>query len=126
MKIADKGTRFANFIIDKIAVLCIIILHTAILDWLLHIIPEDGSPWLGLYFFVIYFGYHFIFEYFFNRTVGTFITNTKVVDKNGDKPNAKTLFIRNMGRLIPFDNISFLSEHNGWHDIISNTEVVYV
>ena len=126
MKIADKGTRFGNHIIDNIAVIIIVILHAFVLDGLLHIIPEDGSPWLGLYFFVLYFGYHFLLEFFFGRTIGKFITKTKVVDINGDKPNTKTLFIRNICRLIPLDNFSFLFGEDGWHDSISETQVIYV
>ena len=108
MKIADKGTRFGNHFIDNIAVLIIVMLNAFLLDGLLHIIPEDGSPWLALYFFVLYFGCHFAFEYFCGRTIGKFITKTKVVDINGDKPSTKKLFIRNICRRIPFDNFSFL------------------
>ncbi len=124
MKIADKGTRFGNYIIDKIGFIALIILHAFVLDSWLHVIPEDGSPFLGIYFFVLYVGYHFLFEYFFSRTPGKFFTGTKVTDFNGKKPTARALLIRNVSRLIPFDNISFLGE-TGWHDVISDTEVVY-
>ena len=126
MKIADKGTRCANHFIDSIAVMILVMLNAFLLDGLLHIIPEDGSPWLALYFFVLYFGYHFLFEYFCSRTLGKFITKTKVVDLNGDKPNTKTLFIRNICRLIPFDNVSFLFGDTGWHDGISETQVISI
>ena len=126
MKIADKGTRFGNYLIDNIAVIILVILHAFILDGVLHVIPEDGSPWLGLYFFVLYFGYHFLFEYFCGRSIGKFITKTKVVDINGDKPSTKALFIRNISRLIPLDNFSFLFGEDGWHDSISETQVIYV
>jgi uncharacterized RDD family membrane protein YckC len=126
MKIADKGTRFGNHFIDNIAVIILVMLNAFLLDGLLHIVPEDGSPWLALYFFVLYFGYHFLFEYFFGRTIGKFITKTKVVAINGDQPNTKTLLIRNISRLIPFDNFSFLLGEDGWHDSISETRVIYI
>jgi uncharacterized RDD family membrane protein YckC len=126
MRIADKGTRFGNYILDTIGFFIIIMLHAFILDGLLHVIPEDGSPLLGIYYFVLYFGYHFLFEYFFGRTPGKFITNTRVTDFDGQKPTAKELFIRNICRLIPFDNLSFLFGDKGWHDSISETQVVYV
>jgi len=126
MKIADKGTRFGNHFIDNIAVIVLVMLNAFLLDGLLHVIPEDGSLWLALYFFVLYFGYHFLFEYFCGRTIGKFITKTKVVDLNGDKPNIKTLFIRNICRLIPFDNVSFLFGETGWHDSISETQVISI
>jgi uncharacterized RDD family membrane protein YckC len=101
-------------------------LHAFILDRLLHVIPEDSSPLLGIYYFVLYFGYYFLFEYFFGRTPGKFITNTRVTDREGQKPTTKELLIRNICRLIPFDNLSFLFGTVGWHDSISDTKVVCV
>ena len=35
------------------------------------------------------------------------VTNTKVVDLYGHKPNGKQIFIRTLIRLYPFDPISF-------------------
>jgi len=126
MKVADKITRFGNYIIDKIGLISIIILHAFILDSWLHVIPAEGSPFLGLYFFILYFAYHFLFEYFFSKTPGKFFTKTKVADLTGAKPKTKTLIIRNLCRLIPFDNISFLIGQTGWHDRISETKVIMV
>ena len=73
---------------------------------------------------VLYFGYHFLFEYFLNRTPAKFITKTIVVDVNGNKPNMKEIFLRNISRLIPFDNLSFLFGEV-WRDSISETTVIY-
>ena len=119
----DRFTRFGNYIIDTIGVMIIIAIHAFVLDGWLHVIPEDGSPFLAIYFFFLYFLYHFLFEYFFSRTPGKFITNTKVVDEDGNKPSIKILLIRNLCRLIPLDNLSFLIG-DGWHDEFSGTEVV--
>jgi uncharacterized RDD family membrane protein YckC len=124
MKVADKGLRFANYLIDKIGFVLVVILHAFILDGLLHLIPENGSPLLGLYSLFLYFGYHFVFEYYFGKTPGKFITNTVVVDVDGKKPNVMSLVIRNLSRLIPFDNLSFLFGKDGWHDNISGTQVM--
>jgi uncharacterized RDD family membrane protein YckC len=125
MRVADKGTRFGNHILDIIGFFMIVMLHAFILDGLLHVIPEEGSPLLGIYFFVLYFGYHFLFELFLGKTPGKFITKTKVTDINGEQPTTKTLFIRNLCRLIPFDNLSFLFGNRGWHDSISETQVIH-
>ena len=119
----DRFTRFGNYIIDTIGVMIIIAIHAFVLDGWLHVIPKDGSPFLVIYFFFLYFIYHFLFEYFFSRTPGKFITNTKVVDEDGNKPSIKILLIRNLCRLIPLDNLSFLIG-DGWHDEFSRTEVV--
>jgi len=119
----DGFTRLGNHIIDTIGVIIVVAIHAVIFDGWLHIMPEDGSPLLGIYFFFLYFLYHFLFEYFFSQTPGKFVTNTKVVDEDGNKPSLKTLLIRNLCRLIPLDNFSFLIG-DGWHDEFSGTEVV--
>lgn len=123
MNTADKGTRFGNYLIDNLCFTIIIIIQTIILDNVLHISPEDDSTLFGIYYFFLYFIYHFIFEYFFSKTPGKFITKTIVVNKYGEKPNFKTLFIRNICRIIPIDAFSFLFG-SGLHDIISRTNVI--
>ena len=60
--IADKGTRLANYVIDNIVFVGIIILHAVVLDGLLNVIPEQGSPLLAIYSLILYFGYYFLFE----------------------------------------------------------------
>jgi uncharacterized RDD family membrane protein YckC len=57
--------------------------------------------------------------------VGKWITQTIVVDENGEKPNSETILVRSLCRLIPFNAISFLGiSGRGWHDTISKTYVV--
>ena len=51
----DRFTRFGNYIIDTIGVMIIIAIHAFVLDGWLHVIPEDGSPFLAIYFFFLYF-----------------------------------------------------------------------
>ena len=124
-RVADKGSRLGNFIIDKIGFVFIIFLHAMILDGLLGVIPENGSPFLGFYYFFLYVMYHVIFEHFLKKTPGKFFTNTIVINEDGSEPNFRKILIRNICRLIPFDPISFLVSKNGWHDQISKTKVVY-
>lgn len=121
---ATKGTRFGNNFVDTIIVFFLVFLHAMVLDGWLEVIPEDGSPFLGIYFFVLYVLYHLIMEYYFGRTLGKYFTGTIVIDSNGNKPKFKSLLIRNLCRLIPFDPISFLVSDRGWHDSISETYVV--
>jgi uncharacterized RDD family membrane protein YckC len=126
MNLADKETRFGNYVIDSIGFISILIIHAFILDGLLHIIPAAGSPLLAFYFLFLYFGYYFLFEYFFNKTPGKFLTKTIVIDENDNKPSAKAIALRSVSRLIPFDNLSFLFSNKGWHDDLSKTKVIYV
>lgn len=69
--------------------------------------------------------YYNVFEIFSSRTIGKFITQTIVVDENGEKPNHERILVRSLCRLIPFEMFSFLGmPARGWHDSISKTYVV--
>ncbi|BDS13012.1 RDD family protein [Aureispira anguillae] len=124
-KIAGKGARLGNFIIDTIGYFFIVFLHAMVLDGWLGLIPEDGSPFLGFYSFFLYVMYHAIPEHFLKKTPGKYVTNTIVVKEDENQLSFKDILIRNICRLIPFDTISFLISKNGWHDKISKTKVVY-
>ncbi len=124
-QIADKGSRLMNYIIDKIVFIFIIFLHAMILDGWLGIIPEEGSPFLGIYFFFLYVMYHSIFEQLFKKTPGKFITKSIVMKEDESEIKFKNILIRNMCRLIPFDPMSFMGSTKGWHDKLSKTKVVY-
>ena len=112
--------RLANFYIDLFAICAI--------RWLLiNVMPERVVEQnIGIWFFVlIAWGYYFIFESIFQRTIGKFITGTRVVDIIGDKPSVWTIAIRSLIRLIPFEPFSFLgAKVCGWHDRWSYTFVV--
>jgi len=69
--------------------------------------------------------YYVSFETLFGRTVGKFVTQTIVVDENGEPANHQTILIRTLCRLIPFYEFSFFGiPTRGWHDSISKTFVV--
>ncbi len=126
LRLADKSTRFANHFVDTVCVFFIVFLHAIVLDGLLGVIPKDGSPLLGIYFFVLYVFYHSLFEHFWGKTPGKFLSKTRVVTINGQRPTFSNILGRNVCRLIPLDNISFLISKRGWHDEFSKTCVVYV
>ena len=69
--------------------------------------------------------YYNVFEIFSARTVGKWITQTIVVDQNGEKPNHETIMVRSLCRLIPFNALSIIGfPARTWHDSISKTYVV--
>lgn len=124
LNLADKGIRFGHNLIDTIGFYFIVFLHALILDEWLGIMPEGGSNWFGIYFFFLYVMFHALFEYYFGKTPGKFLTKTKVVKMDGSKPTFINILGRNTARLIPFDPISYLFSDRGWHDQISDTYVV--
>lgn len=113
-------TRFLNFIIDTIVWFIIVAILTNFVD------PKDPIQMVFGYFifFAGYIGYYAFMETKYQKTIGKFITKTKVVNKNGTKPQGGDILRRTFCRLIPFDRISFLFTPNGFHDRLSDTILI--
>lgn len=123
--VVSSFTRFLNFIIDFIVWLVLASITTFITG--LFINPTDSGliTILGyLLIFGTFIAYYAIMEIKFQKTVGKFITKTKVVKINGEKPDNSDIIARTFYRLIPFDRISFLFVKNGIHDYLSKTSVI--
>ncbi|WP_044399380.1 RDD family protein [Lacinutrix sp. Hel_I_90] len=115
-----SGIRFLNFSLDSI----IWFVLAATLTFPLS--ANNGTQMLPGYviMFITYIGYYGIMENRFQKTLGKFITKTKVVKLNGEKPESSAIITRTFCRLIPFDRLSFLFTKNGIHDLLSKTKVV--
>ncbi len=135
--LANKGRRFLNLMIDRIAFYLIFILIGAFLGLFFSLIGyEEGLLWIGqlenisqawdiLLTLSIMFLYYFAMESLVGRTIGKALTKTVVVLKNGEKPTTRDIAIRTISRFIPFDPLSFLGNPTrGWHDSLSETYVV--
>ena len=86
---------------------------------------DDFQMLVGyLIFFASYIAYYVFMETKYQKTIGKFITKTKVVNKNGTKPEVGDILRRTFCRLIPFDRISFLFTSNGFHDRLSDTTII--
>ena len=119
-KTVNSLIRFVHFIIDTIVGLIITFILTLPLN------AKDASQMLVGYviMFLIFIGYYYIMEVNYQKTVAKFITKTKVITKNGNKPSKGDILVRTFCRLIPFDQISFLFTRNGFHDRLSNTLII--
>ena len=123
--LANETERGENLSVDFIlssflAVLIITIIYlidtTIVLGFLTYL--KAFSLYLGIRFI-----YYFGFELAYSRTPGKFQTQTKVVNKNGSKPNAFQLLIRNLSRFLSV--LSGISDdERAIHDQISNTFVI--
>ena len=118
--VVGSGIRFLNFIIDFIIWLVIAAIFTFPLS------ANDGNQMLLGYviMFATFIGYYAIMEIKFQKTIGKFVTKTRVVKMNGEKPENSDIISRTFCRLIPFDRVSFLFTKNGIHDFLSKTKVV--
>lgn len=123
MTIADKGARAGNFLVDFILIFLLWLIQVVIINLLFTSIAYDIPDFFRMYFFVCYFLYYFITEYFFGKTPGKYFSKTIVVNRLGKKPNFKAVFIRSIFRLTFHDQFSFVFGQ-GLHDSISGTKVV--
>ena len=131
---AGSGRRFANYILDLIFFYIIFIVIIMLIFILLEIITGYPINYIENRFMDYFIGfissttYYTLMEFLSKgRSLGKFITGTKVITLDGDKPDLKTCLIRSLCRLIPFETFSFLgSTDSGWHDSISKTRVVKI
>lgn len=132
--LATRGQRFLNFSIDLVFLYIIILsIGTSIILIADAASKFAVSTWVEtmskgeivLYSIFIMLLYYGLTEIYFSRTIAQLITKTVVVNKDGVKPDIKTLVIRTLCRFIPFEPFSFLGAiPRGWHDTFSDTYVV--
>ena len=123
--VANSFSRFINYVIDIIAWYILAFIFAAVLGFFLPptifntgflvVIIVLGS-------FLTYFG---IMEMKFQKTLGKFITKTKVIREDGENPEISDILTRTFCRLIPLEQFSFLFFKIGLHDRLSKTKVVY-
>jgi hypothetical protein len=73
---------------------------------------------------VFFFYYFFTVEYSLDTSIGKMLMGLKVTSMNNKSPSVFRIFIRTLGRIIPFYAITILFKKNGLHDFISGTKVV--
>ncbi|OUS01386.1 hypothetical protein A9Q86_06265 [Flavobacteriales bacterium 33_180_T64] len=133
--LATKGVRFANLIIDYI-IRVILIFIVGILIGIISeltgsyalydIIIESDSRIVDYVFaYMILLVYYTTVETLTGRSIGKYITKTKVVLFDGSKPTFNEVLVRTLCRMIPLEGLSFLGDiGKGWHDTMSKTYVV--
>ena len=123
--VVGSGIRFVNFLIDFFVWLVLAFIIALIIGLF---IPPTERGMISLIGCILIFGtfiaYYAIMEIKFQKTIGKFVTKTKVVKMNGEKPTDGDIITRTFCRLIPFDRLSFLFVKNGIHDFLSKTKVI--
>lgn len=124
---AEKKIRFITFLIDKFFLWIFWVIHFFLFEDTINYILGDNSGLMNILYMVgFYLLYYVFWESIFARTIGKFITGTKVIDFDEKKPTFGRIIIRSSCRIIPLDAISFLFSGDGWHDSISKTFVINV
>ncbi len=126
LNIAGSVIRFLNYIIDFIVAYLLVLVVFIILGIFITPFANDilGAFLTLIIAFGTFLSYYAFMEIKFQKTVGKFITKTKVVKINGEKPNTSDIITRTLCRLIPIDGISYVFVKNGIHDYLSKTKVV--
>lgn len=123
--VVGLGIRFVNFLIDIIVWLILTFVISFIVGLFIQSTDQVFIMLMGYFlFFGTFIGYYSIMEIKLQKTLGKFVTKTKVVNLNGDKPENGEIIKRTFYRLIPCDRLSFFFVKNGFHDYLSKTKVV--
>lgn len=123
--IVSSWTRLVHTVVDFFGFLIIAFILSSILELFYNPTDKQTIYLVGYVLLLVsFFLYFVIMEYKFQKTIGKFITKTKVVMNDGRRPKLNEIFIRTACRLIPFDKFSFLFMKNGFHDTLSNTTVI--
>lgn len=127
IKPAEPILRAINFIIDTTIIV--------ILGFLTGLLIVEIFGFSGVYFLdslpsftipvTIIFVYYIFLESLFGKTLGKFLTGTKVINENGEGPTFFQVCARTLSRLIPFEPFSYARDDSrGWHDSIPRTYVI--
>ena len=125
--LASKQKRFLTFLIDYIMRFVIIFVIGVILGLAVYFTNDiDYLSWLdNLYELLLVALYYIFMESITGRTIGKYIMGTKVLMRDGTKPEADKILLRTLCRFIPFEPFSFFGDDSkGWHDTLTDTVVV--
>ena len=117
--------RALNFIVDMFIWFVLAFISVILLD---HLLPTLNHFTINAIAYsvmaTLFLVYHTVFEYYFQKTAGKFITGTKVVGTNGSRPSFALIFRRSLYRFIPIDWASYFFKREGMHDFLSGTKVI--
>lgn len=130
---AGKWRRFLNFLIDYAAAYGLIfaaafaaalVFGEQVVAW-----AENIDKWTDILLTIMArFLYYTFFEGLFGFTIGKLVTNTRVVDEQGNRLSLGRAALRSLCRFIPFEPFSLLLSDDdvrrGWHDSLAKSYVV--
>jgi uncharacterized RDD family membrane protein YckC len=110
--------RMLNFIIDTGIII--------VLMYFFYVTLSELPRLFTKFIILIYFGYYIYFEHKFQKTIGKYITKTKLVNIDGEKATMTQIVQRTFSRLLPFDPFTFFFPKRDmeFHDVFTNTKVI--
>lgn len=132
--LASRRQRLVTIIIDTIVFIILTVLVRVFAPFLYYVFDYDGlliwiselSPaamvTINIGIFVLY---YVLMEWQAQRTLGKFVSGTKVVLADGTRPGLGAIVLRTACRYIPLEVFSVFGEGGRmWHDSIPNTYVI--
>lgn len=132
VKSIASGPRFGHFIIDLIVFQIVIYIVSYLFELLTSFtnfsvrLNLTISLISSIVLLLLYPAFYAFCENKWQRTPGKYLTRTVVIDEYGNKPELRSIILRSLIRLVPFEPFSCLSDNysNGWHDRWAKTWVV--
>lgn len=134
--LAGRSQRLVNIIIDTIAYAIVLVLLRLIapllyymfdFDALLIWVTELSAAAITTINIAVLVVYYVLMEWMAQRTLGKFVSGTKVVLADGTRPGLGAILLRTACRYIPLEVFSVFGEAGRmWHDSIPNTYVIDV
>ncbi|MDB5193787.1 MAG: hypothetical protein JWQ96_3350 [Segetibacter sp.] len=119
------GTRVINFLVDTIVIFA---LSYGLYKWYTFYVMYWSYKFVPFYFFFYgtVFVYYTLFELFFSRSLGKYVTLTKVRSASGGKPAFYQILLRSLLRLTLIDPFFIPFLNRPLHDALSKTKIVEV
>ena len=123
MKNVGDGTRILNFLVD--AILVFFISFAVFKYWNFYVVNWHFKP-INFWWFIggVLFFYYSFFELIWARTPGKWVSSSKVVDQNGNKPSVIQVIGRSFIRLMIIDFFFNAFWGKPLHDKLTKTEVI--
>jgi uncharacterized RDD family membrane protein YckC len=127
---SSKLQRLTHFILDSL--LCVVISANLWSHGVLYVRGDINTMMhqlimmmaLNIVLSIAMIMYYLFFEVLFGATPAKFLTETRVLSREGRKPGLRTIFLRTAARFVPFEFFSYLGRGDGWHDRWPGTMVV--
>lgn len=121
LKETSKKRRLVNFVADLIAIALLIEITIQI-----EAITDYKTVIRILRVAIVFGGYYISMEYFLGKTVGKYLTGSRVVNQDGSRITLRTAILRFLCRFIPFEFLSLALGYDAkaWHDTLTKTLVV--
>lgn len=140
-ELASTGTRFVNYIIDRVVLFVVAagftilllalddVTESKVFTGMLLRIDAGGIGQLYDYIYsavfatLLYTGLEYLLK---GKSVGKYFTKTRAVQLDNSPLTLRHALIRSLSRQVPFEPFSFLRQDppRGWHDTWSKTKVI--